>query len=279
MLRSVWSSQKIVNKSSLTLSWCHHRKASTLVIAEPLLENHDKNTTLLTSATLSAITAAQNIQHKSPSKDGTSGITLLTFSPIAVDSAAKSNIPPCISTILVPQQKLSSSTLVAETLTDIIISAQEKYQFTHIITPSSKFGSNILPRAAAKLRASPISDVIAVVDANTYVRPMYAGNILVTVKHEDTVPPSIPQMLTIRGTAFEKAKGDEGTPRNVPLQIETLNITSHTDPKKTTFVSANVSKSNRPDLSSASIVVRQWKDICINKNNEFYNHFLVIGLY
>jgi electron transfer flavoprotein alpha subunit len=146
--------------------------------------------------------------------------------------------------------------MVAESLTDIITSAQTKYQFSHIIAPSTKFGSNFFPRVAAKLNSSPVSDVISIIDSNTFVRPMYAGNVLVTVQNVvDHSQPDAVQMLTVRGTAFEKAKCGES--REEPLRIESLETTFHSDPQKTTFVSANVSKSNRPDLSSASIVVRK----------------------
>src|SRR4051812_38147957 len=111
-----------------------------------------------------------------------------------------------------------------------------------ILTPSTSQGRNLSPRIAAKLDVAQISDVIEVVDATTFVRPIYAGNALETVQSSDPK-----KVITVRPTAF-KAAGEGGS-----ASVET--ISAPAAPAKTHFVDQQLVKSERPELSAAKIVV------------------------
>jgi len=201
------------------------RFASTLVIAEPSPD--DK----LAPSTLATITAAKKL-HDGP-------ITILSTNSISSDRIDPSSLPSSIKSIIFPTIK----TALAETIADTVKKAQELNSYTHIVAPATKFGSNVLPRTAAVLEASPISDVIDVLSDDTFIRPMYAGNALAKVQSTESV-----KVLTVRSTAFDKVEVD-GSPdvEMTELEVEEQNITQ--------FVSANVSQSDRPDLGSASVVV------------------------
>lgn len=110
-----------------------------------------------------------------------------------------------------------------------------------VLFPATASGKNIAPRVAAKLDVSPISDIVEVVDASTFVRPIYAGNALETVKTSDAK-----KVITVRTTAF-KAAGDGGS-----AAVETV---SGADGAGVTFVKDELVKSDRPELASAKRVV------------------------
>ncbi len=116
-------------------------------------------------------------------------------------------------------------------------------QYSHIIGPSTTTAKNILPRVAALLDTQQISDIIAVHDADTFDRPIYAGNAIATVKSSDKV-----KIITARGTAFDAAASSGGS-----ASIEDVSVSG--DSGLSSFVSAEVSKSDRPELTSAKIVV------------------------
>ena len=110
-----------------------------------------------------------------------------------------------------------------------------------ILTPANTDGKNFAPRIAAKLDVAPISDIVEVVSADTFVRPIYAGNALETVQTSDAK-----KVITVRPTAF-KAAEDGGS-----ASIESV---AAADASKTTFVSAEMVKSDRPELGAAKNVV------------------------
>ena len=116
--------------------------------------------------------------------------------------------------------------------------------FTHVVVPSSNFGKNWLPRACAELDVSPITDVVEVVDKDTFVRPMYAGNALATVKSGSPL-----KFLSVRTTAFDKAADSGGS-----ASVEDLAV-ADIDAGLSSFVSEAVSSSERPDLTAAAVVV------------------------
>jgi len=196
------------------------RSASTLIIVEPT------NDTFLAPATLSAITAARQLDNSGP-------ITLL--STTSIDPA---NVPSAVSSIIITNQSDS----LAETISASVKKAHEANSYSHIIAPATKFGSNVLPRAAALLNASPITDIIDILSEDTFVRPLYAGNALAKVQSTEAV-----KVLSVRPTAFDKAEIDGSSADVSDLDVETQTLTE--------FVKANVSKSERPELASAPIVV------------------------
>ena len=110
-----------------------------------------------------------------------------------------------------------------------------------ILTPANTDGKNFAPRIAAKLDVAPISDIVEVVSADTFVRPIYAGNALETIQTSDAK-----KVITVRPTAFKAADEGGSTP------IESV---AGAEASKTTFVSAEMVKSDRPELGAAKIVV------------------------
>jgi electron transfer flavoprotein alpha subunit len=111
------------------------------------------------------------------------------------------------------------------------------------LAPATTFGKNIAPRVAAALDVMQISDILSVGGADTFTRPIYAGNAIATVKSKDAK-----KVITVRGTAFEKAARDGGSG-----SVEKVDAGSHDG--KAEFVSAEISKSERPELTSAKIIV------------------------
>jgi electron transfer flavoprotein alpha subunit len=114
--------------------------------------------------------------------------------------------------------------------------------YSHILFPATASGKNIAPRVAAKLDVAQISDIIEVVDASTFVRPIYAGNALETVQSSDAK-----KVITVRPTAF-KAAAEGGN-----ASVET--VAAPAAPAKTHFVDQKLVKSARPELTAAKIVV------------------------
>ena len=111
------------------------------------------------------------------------------------------------------------------------------------LAPATTFGKNIAPRVAAALDVMQISDILSVEGEDTFTRPIYAGNAIATVKSKDAK-----KVITVRGTAFEKAARDGGSG-----SVEKVDAGSHDG--KAEFVSAEISKSERPELTSAKIIV------------------------
>jgi electron transfer flavoprotein alpha subunit len=129
---------------------------------------------------------------------------------------------------------------LAEPLAALVLSVVGNYEA--ILAPASTFGKNMLPRVAAKLDVPQISEIIAVEPPNTFRRPIYAGNAIQTVKAESFV-----KVITVRTTAFKAAA------QSASAAIE--KIVPAADPGVSTFVGEELSKSERPELTSARIIV------------------------
>jgi len=114
--------------------------------------------------------------------------------------------------------------------------------YTHVIAPASSFGRNVLPRAAARMGFGQVSDVTAIVSADTFERPIYAGNAIATVQSGDAI-----QFLTVRPTSFDPV-GEGGA-----APVET--VAAVADAGLSTFVGREVAKSDRPELAGARVVV------------------------
>ena len=128
----------------------------------------------------------------------------------------------------------------AENLATQVIALAAGY--SHILAPATTYGKNFLPRVAALLDVAQISEISAVVDANTFVRPIYAGNALATVESKDPV-----KVITVRPTAFDAAT-DGGS-----AAIES--VTAIADGGTTTLVGRELSVSERPELGAAKVIV------------------------
>lgn len=134
---------------------------------------------------------------------------------------------------------------LAENFSDLISAAVKDGGYSHVLVSSSAFGKNVLPRVAATLDVQPISDIIEVKDENTFVRPIYAGNILATVKSADPV-----KLVTVRSSAFDAAPAPSSGAAAVENLANDPNTASPTE-----WISEALAKSDRPDLGSANKVV------------------------
>jgi electron transfer flavoprotein alpha subunit len=130
---------------------------------------------------------------------------------------------------------------LAEPLAALIVSLAGDY--THILAPATAAMKNALPRAAALLDVAQISDIVAVASPDTFVRPIYAGNALATVQSSDKI-----KLATVRTTAFEAASAVGGS-------ATADYIAAAADPALSRFVSAEIAKSERPELTAARVVV------------------------
>ena len=130
---------------------------------------------------------------------------------------------------------------LAENVAPLIAKVAASY--SHVLAPSTTFGKNVLPRAAALLDVAQISDIVAIVDADTFVRPIYAGNAMATVKSQDNV-----KLITVRGTAFPPAAASGGS-----ASVES--VSEGGDSGLSTFKGQALQSSERPELTAAKVIV------------------------
>ncbi|MFL2813626.1 MAG: electron transfer flavoprotein subunit alpha/FixB family protein [Candidatus Puniceispirillales bacterium] len=197
---------------------------SILVIAE-----HDNQN--LSPATFNTISASKKIG---------SDIDILVAGSGCADIGKQSSQIPDVKSVLVADSE-EYKDFVAENLSALIISLSKDY--SHIIAPSTTTGKNFMPRVAALLDVMQISDIIQVIDETTFQRPIYAGNALSTVKSNDKI-----KIITVRTTAFEACLDTGGN-----AEIKSINGTGETDKSK--FIKSELSSSERPELTSAKIVI------------------------
>jgi electron transfer flavoprotein alpha subunit len=141
---------------------------------------------------------------------------------------------------------------IAEELTPLLVSAAA--DFDHIVTAATTFGKNVLPRVAALLDVAQISDVTAIESADTFVHPIYAGNALEMVQSSDAK-----KVLTVRTTAFEAAATTGGS-----ASVEALAATDAVG--TVTLVGRDLTVSDRPELSSADIIVSGGRGVGSSEN-------------
>lgn len=130
---------------------------------------------------------------------------------------------------------------LAENVAEQILAIAAGY--SHILAPATSYGKNVLPRVAAKLDVSQISEITKVDSADTFERPIYAGNAIATVQSEDAV-----KVITVRTTGFDAAAATGGS-----AAVETISAVA--DSGKAAFVSLEVAKSDRPELTAAKVIV------------------------
>tara|TARA_B100001057_G_scaffold489097_1_gene574702 strand:- start:1930 stop:2862 length:933 start_codon:yes stop_codon:yes gene_type:complete len=130
---------------------------------------------------------------------------------------------------------------LAEPVADLIISLADGYE--HILAPATNFAKNILPRVAALLDAMMITDITAVVDGNTFERPIYAGNAIQTVQSSDAK-----KVVSIRTSNFDAASAGGGS-----AVVETVSAAGN--PGLSEWIEDKVAESDRPELTSAGVVV------------------------
>lgn len=203
------------------------RYESTLVIAE-------HNNEALSPITCNTLTAAKKIG---------GDVTVLvagTKCDAVAQSASKVN---GVSKVLIADNDAFKGFL-PEALTPLIIAMQNQHNFTHILAGATAFGKALLPRVAAKLDVSPISDIIGLEAPDTFVRAIYAGNAIQTLKSKDKV-----KIVSVRGTSFEAAPLEGGSGKCEPAPSGDYKT------NQVEFIKQELSKSDRPELTSAKVVI------------------------
>jgi electron transfer flavoprotein alpha subunit len=130
-----------------------------------------------------------------------------------------------------------------ENLAPLIVKTVKDGGYTHVLAAATSVGKNVMPRVAALLDVQQISEITAVLGEDTFQRPIYAGNAIATVKSSDPV-----KIITVRGTAFEPAAAEGGS-----AAVETAGGAG--DAGLSSFVGQELSKSERPELTSARVIV------------------------
>ena len=182
------------------------------------------------AATLNAISAASQIG---------GDIDVLVAGQNVGDIAADAAKADGVSRVLVADSAELANGL-AENVAPVILAMADSY--SHILAPATTYGKNIMPRVAALKDVAQISDIISVENATTFKRPIYAGNAIATVESQEAV-----KLITVRATSFE-AVGMNGS-----AAVESVSATG--DAGLSSFVKSELSSSERPELTSAGIVV------------------------
>ena len=197
---------------------------SILVVAE-----HDNNE--IKGSTLNTVTAASEIG---------GDVSVLVAGSESSSAAEQASKIAGISSVIHVDDPIYKNFL-AEDFGNLVASITEG--FNYILAPATTFGKNFLPRVAAKLDVQQISDIISVVDADTFKRPIYAGSCIATVKSNDSV-----KVITVRTTAFDASPmTDSSVTVNSGDVVDSLNNAN--------FVSDEIAESDRPELTAADVIV------------------------
>ncbi|MBB1455523.1 electron transfer flavoprotein subunit alpha/FixB family protein [Pseudoalteromonas sp. SG43-5] len=129
---------------------------------------------------------------------------------------------------------------LAESMSDLVLSISDNY--SHIVASATTTGKNFMPRVAALLDVAQISEIIAVVDADTFKRPIYAGNAIATVKSLDSK-----KVITVRASSFD-LQGEQSA-------VAITSIDTVSDSQLSSFLSVEQTESERPELTAASVVI------------------------
>jgi electron transfer flavoprotein alpha subunit len=202
-----------------------------LVVAE-----HDNQA--LKPATLHAVTAAAEIAEK----EGSEVHILVAGKDCRAIAEAAAQIAGIAKVLLADDAAYDHG--IAENWAPLLVAlAGGSGGYSHLLAPATTSGKNLMPRVAALLDVMQISDISAVVSPDTFVRPIYAGNALATVQSKDGV-----KVITVRGTAFAPAAASGGS-----ALIEPVAATGSAGLSE--FVRAELSKSERPELTSARVII------------------------
>ena len=197
---------------------------SILVIAE-----HDN--TELKTATLNTVAAGMAI--------GGDIDILVAGSDCDTVAQSAAQVPGVGKVLLANKETYKNS--LAENVGNLVVELAEGY--SHILAPATTNGKNYMPRVAAKLDVSQISDISAVVSEDTFERPIYAGNCIATVQSTDSV-----KVITVRTTGFDACEASGGS-------AEITNIDNDTNAGVSSFVKEEIAESDRPELTAADVVI------------------------
>ena len=193
-----------------------------------IVEHNNKE---LKAFTLNAATAASQID---------SEVHALVIGNNCADAAKAASELPVVKKVL-QVEAVHYENFIAENFAPVIVKLAENY--SHIVCSANTFGKNLMPRIAAKLDTSQVSDIIKVVSQDTFIRPIYAGNAFATVKSNDAK-----KCITIRPTSFDPCESSGGS-----APIESADAGEEFSSSK--FVKREEIKSDRPELGTARVVV------------------------
>jgi electron transfer flavoprotein alpha subunit len=199
---------------------------ATLIIAE-----HDNST--LKPATLNTLAAAATI--------GGDAVLLVAGEgcQAVADQAAQVS---GVSQVLLADNAAYGHQL-AENVAPLVVELVHSKSFGYVLAPATTTGKNLLPRVAALLDVGQLSDIVAVESADTFKRPIYAGNAIATVKSLDAI-----KVITVRGTAFDPVAAEGGS---APVEA----VTAVHDAALSRFVGEEVATSDRPELTAARVII------------------------
>ena len=197
---------------------------SILVIAE-----HDNNN--IKGSTLNTVAAASEISGEISLLVAGSNCTSVLEEAQTINNVSK--------IISVDDEKYLN--FLAEDMSSLVIGIANNYKY--IMAPATTFGKNLMPRISAKLDCQQISDIISVESDDTFKRPIYAGSCIATVKSLDEI-----KVITVRSTAFDPVETS-----NSGIEIDTLDASDSSNISE--FVSEEIAKSDRPELTAANIVI------------------------
>lgn len=210
-----------------------------LVIAE-----HDQQT--LKAGTLNAVSAARQIKG-----DSSAGISLLIVGYQCRGAAEAAARIDGISQVLVSDAPHYATQLAEEVTNAIVPLASE---FSHLVFPATTYGKNIAPRVAATLNVAQVSDITGVIDSQTFIRPIYAGNALATVRNSGAKV-----VITVRSSAFAAASLAESS-----APIDSVN--SGVEAGLSQRISQSLTQFSRPELTAAKVVVSGGRGLSSKEN-------------
>jgi len=196
----------------------------------------------LKPASLSAVTAARALGEVH---------LLLLGTGLGAASAAAAQVAGVAQVLVADDPALEHG--LAEVQTPVVLSVARHY--SHILAAATAVGKNLLPRVAALLDVAQISEIISVIDGATFTRPIYAGNAIATVKSADPI-----KVITVRATAFEAAPASGGS-----AAVSALAVPAVAAPRSR-FVGQELSKSERPELTAAKVVVSGGRGLASKDN-------------
>ena len=206
-----------------------------LVIAE-----HDNKT--LKPSTLNTVSAAAKLG---------SDVTVMVIGSDCAEAGQAAARISGVAKVLVADAAHLGDQLAENVAAQILAVAKD---YSHILAPATANGKNVMPRVAAKLDVAQISDIMSVESADTFKRPIYAGNAIATVQSGDSI-----KIITVRTTAFDGAAAEGGS-----ATVESATVVA--DSGKSSFVAREVAKSERPELTAAKIIVSGGRGLGSSEN-------------
>jgi electron transfer flavoprotein alpha subunit len=196
-----------------------------------VLAEHDNAS--LKPSTLNTIAAARKIG---------GDVTVLVAGSGCENAAQAAAQAAGVTTVLLADAPQLKNQL-AENVAAQVLAVASAGGYSHILAPATAFGKNVLPRVAAKLDVAQVSDIIGVESADTFTRPIYAGNAIATVQSADPV-----KVITVRTTGFDPVEAGGNLAPVDPVQAVA-------DSGKSSYVGSEIARSDRPELTAARVVV------------------------